>query len=757
MSSNIPSSRRTSSSPSVTRGATARSAVNPRVSASLHSPRRASIKSPTPPRLSPDAPEVLAASLKRETEEKERLLLQLQNKDQTISSLSEENSSISTALHTAETRLYEFYAEQARMDEELSARIEVTEKLRAQVRELEKEKRDLHRRYNEQTDTFESERQAFYDNEQHLKSRIQSLTQARRLPPVPRSPTVPDMSETDTEEEEDEPLQPSISFQEKDLDAEPAEMTALRLELSTLSTSHASLQSTLVLLQTQLVDLKRVNNQLQEENESYNILLREKTLSGQYDLFRQVNGDCSNSGDEDDQTDNVADFRSINSGAHSSQLGTVDEHPDEEVLHPGLGIDHGDLMSHPDDEGSVGRDGSARGKRSRQGRGHGGSSHSPPPRGESLAGLPITGPGLDLAAELGRAENKDILEGQADDASGPRKKSSSDIRKISGAEAGMEPHSSHNEVDTLRSEIKSLKDANKALSLYASKIIDRIIAQEGFEHVLAVDYEAQAPATSTEKMASPDLSAEADKKPKRRNTLFSRSNTNPTPHTEKLTTFDSPPLGTAPPSRANRRSLSFDWRSFAPFVSGDKDKKPEVSPNLRPLTLKPGSISGARKLETQEDEEDRRERERLNATMKLMGIEKSPVLPQIQNSYSTPETPPTAAESVTSPSLASRFSLFRRSTATSDTATISSPAESQQGNTANLTHDTLVQAQAEESLAALDAQERVLGTELAKGGSGGFTEILPRRKSGSRRSHTSGGGSGSTVWSAGMSRAGEDD
>ena len=171
MSSNTPPSRRTSSSPSVTRGATARSAVNPRVSASLHS-RRASFKSPTPPprALSPDAPEVLAASLRREMEEKERvchrcpftpfrtslkhahsqLLVQLQNKDQTISSLSEENSGISTALHSAETQLYELYAEQTRMDEELSARIEVTEKLRAQVRELEKEKRDVHRRYNEQ-------------------------------------------------------------------------------------------------------------------------------------------------------------------------------------------------------------------------------------------------------------------------------------------------------------------------------------------------------------------------------------------------------------------------------------------------------------------------------------------------------------------------------------------------------------------------------------------------------------------------------
>lgn len=639
------------------------------------------------------------------------------------------------------------------MDEELSARIEVAEKLRSQVRELEKEKRDVHRRYNEQTATFEAERQAFYDNEQHLKSRIQSLTHARKLPPVPRSPTVPDISETDTDDDEDEePAQPSISFPEKDPDDEPAEMTALRLELSTLSTSYASLQNTLVLLQTQLVDLKRVNNQLQEENESYNILLREKTLSGQYDLFKQVNGDVSNTGDEEGQMDSKGDIQSINSVAHSSQLGTVDEHPDEEVLHASFGVDHGDLMEHPDDEESIG---STRGKRSRQGRGHhSGSSHSPPPRGESLAGLPITGPGLDLAAELGRAENKDILEGRADDDSGPlkekrEKKVSSESRKV---EAGMEPHSAGTEVDTLRSEIKSLKDANKALSLYASKIIDRIIAQEGFEHVLAVDYEAKSPATPGETKASPDPSAESDKKPKRRNTIFSRSITDPPPRTEKLTTFDSPPPSNSPPSRSSRRSLSFiDWRSL---LSGDKDKKPEANSNLRPLTLKPGGVSGARKLETQEDEEDRRERERLNATMKLMGIEKQPVSPLIQNSHLTPETP-TAVESVTSPSLVSRFALFRRSPAPPDTAT--DATDSPQGSTTNLTHDTLVRAQAEESLAALDAQERVLGTELAKGASGGFTEILPRRKSGSRRSHTSGGGSGSTVWSAGMSRTGEDD
>lgn len=754
---------------SITKGATARSAVNPRVSSSLNSPRRSTFKSTTPPPDAPDAQDALAASLKQETEEKERLLVQLQNKDQTIKTLTEENANFSTALNTVEGRLYEFYTEQARMEEEMAARIEVTEKLRTQVRELEKERRDLHRRYNEQTSTFEAERQSFYDNEQHLRSRIQSLTQARKQP-APPSPTVLVMPETDTEEEEEEEAaQPSVSTQEQeDPDAEPAEMTALRLELSTLSTSHASLQNTLGLLQTQLVDLKRVNNQLQEENESYNILLREKTLSGQYDLFRQVNGDSPSSGDEDGQTDDLGDVRSVQSGAHSTQLGTVDEHPDEDHLHTDLGTDHGDdLMPNSDDEGSLAREGSTRGKRSRHGRKSLGGSHSPPPRGESLAGLPITGPGLDLAAELGRAENKDILEGHPVDVSGPPKdkrgkKGVSESRKVSAADPGMERTDSHNEVDTLRNEIKSLKDANKALSLYACKIIDRIIAQEGFEHVLAADYESKSPATPTATLAPPDTSAGDNPKPKRRNTMAARLNPSPSPQVEKLTTFNSPPPpSNSPPSHSSRRSLSFDWRALSSLVGGDKDKKPEANPNLRPLTLKPGSVSGARKLETQEDEEDRKERERLNATMKLMGIEKPPsVPPPSQEFYKTSETPTPTVESVTSPSLTSRFSFFRRSVASAPSESTSNPsAETLQGNPINLTHDTLVQSQAEESLAALDAQERILGAEMAKGGSGGFTEILPRRKSGSRRSHTSGGGSGSgsTVWSAGMSRAGEDD
>lgn len=79
-----------------------------------------------------------------------KLLVQLQNKDQSISNLTKENDDLTAALHTTEQRVNELYAEQSRSEVELSQRIDISDKLRAQVRELEKEKRDIQRRYNEQ-------------------------------------------------------------------------------------------------------------------------------------------------------------------------------------------------------------------------------------------------------------------------------------------------------------------------------------------------------------------------------------------------------------------------------------------------------------------------------------------------------------------------------------------------------------------------------------------------------------------------------
>ncbi|KAF5377452.1 hypothetical protein D9615_005307 [Tricholomella constricta] len=762
-----PSRRPLSASPTppsiAARGPAARSAASSRVASSLNSAsvtRRASSKAAPPPSATGDIHETLSASLKQETDQKEQLLVQVQNKDQTIASLTTENNTLTSALNAAETRLNELYAEQSRSEIELAQRIDISEKLRAQVRELEKEKRDIQRRYNEQTTTFEAERQAFYDNEQHLKSRIQSLTQARKQPEPIFAP-----AESDIEPDGDDEIEhPSVEKQTprqdvNDPETEPAEMTSLRLELSTLSTSYSSLQSTLVLLQTQLVDLKRVNHELQEENESYMILLREKTLSGQFDLMRQVGGGSSSDGedDDDDYTENT-DVGSLRSTTRST-LDRVEEEISEESLEHEL---ERSLETRSIDSPSR--------QPSRNGRKRTISS-SGVPRGESLADLPITGPGLDLAAELGRAENKDILDGNAIEepdrsvlnGKGKRVKKGSDGRKVSSNSlGGLEPSGSINDIDALRTEVKSLKDANKALSLYASKIIDRIISQEGFEHVLAVDYDKE-PLTAGPHSNGPKSLLATNPKARPQSVIVGRSSSSPMPETR----VNSPPTLNQPNPKAQRRSLSFDWKGFSLF-NNTTEKKPD--PNLRPLTLKPGAspVTGGRKLDTQEDEEDRKERERLNATMKLMGIQ--PPATQLSPAFTFPTAPIQRASSTGTtgtPLTATnnrRFSWFGSKTAeNSDASSVKSTA-SLEGSTnsrvglgiPNLTQEALEQAEAENSLAVLDAHERNLSAEIARGASSGFTEISPR--AGGRRSRRSAGGStSSTVWSAGMSGGGDDD
>jgi hypothetical protein len=535
-------------------------------------------------------------------------------------------------------------------------------------------------------------------------------------------------------------------------------MTSLRLELSTLSTSYSSLQSTLVLLQSQLVDLKRVNHELQEENESYMILLREKTLTGQFDVMRQVGGESSNGGDDDEEEEEEGadngDAGSLRSMARST-LDRVDEELAEDSLEREL---ERSLESSIDSPASRHLPRPSRKRTTSTSSGH---------RGESLADLPITGPGLDLAAELGRAENKDILAGSAIEERDrtalngrvKRSKKGPDGRKLS-SEGGLDTSGSVNDIDALRTEVKSLKDANKALSLYASKIIDRIIAQEGFEHVLAIDYDKEDARTPTSVGRPPiPRSPPARTKTRPQSVAMGRSSSNPMPVID--TRFNSPSLTTtpklAPPNpKAQRRSLSFDWKGFSLFNSAEK--KPD--PNLRPLTLKPGQspVTGTRKLDNQEDEEDRRERERLNATMKLMGIEPSATQ---QSPFPFPphsQTPP-----LNNSNNNRRLSFFGAVPAeNSETSSVESKHSLDNstnprvglGIRGNLTQEALEHAEAENSLAALDARERTLSAEISRGASSGFTEITSR----SRRSRRSAGGSGSgsTVWSAGMSGGGDD-
>jgi hypothetical protein len=187
------------------------------------------------------------------------------------------------------------------------------------------------------------------------------------------------------------------------------------------------------------------------------------------------------------------------------------------------------------------------------------ASHSPTraPRCESLANLPITGPGLDLAAELGRVENKDVLSGnpvnETDhsilDATGKHNKRRPTDRKMSlGISSAHEPAASAGpDIEALRTEVKALKDANKALSLYAF----RIISQEGFEHVLAIDYGKEAVARTPASAANAPSPPQPFMKTRPQSVAISRSSSIQSPllsPTERLTTFHSIPSPKTPPA-----------------------------------------------------------------------------------------------------------------------------------------------------------------------------------------------------------------
>lgn len=501
-----------------------------------------------------------------------------------------------------------------------------------------------------------------------------------------------------------------------------------------------------------------MNQELQEENESYNILLRERTLTGQFDLSKRLNGAPSDSADDDSTTRTKEDDAGSMRSASRSLLDPVDETPEGGPMDPNL-TNGFDVPGHD----SASSDHRSGGRHMRRVGNNTGSTSQSPARGETLADLPITGPGLDLAAELGRAENKDSYD-------------PSDRRSRRVSTADRKPsNGSVPQLDALRSEVKSLKDANKALTLYASKILDRIIATEGFEHVLAVDYSEKVELAPTP--SSSDSPPTASKKPRPQSVMIGRtvsssSDNYPSPMmspTERLTTFDNiraeaAPAKTPPTpatTKASRRSLSFDWKNFTMFGGGGGDKRAGDS-SLRPLTLKAGGntvLGGARKLDTEEDDEDRRERERLNATMKLMGIEKpaDPLTPVIErNPSSIPATPTAPAPS--------RFSIFRRSTViTPSDNSEQSSMKSTSSNTSspylgglkpNLTQEALEQAGMEDKIAQLDARERSMSVELANGGGSGFTEIRRSSRKGRRSDERS---SGSTIWSAGMSQSAHDD
>ncbi|GAA5889770.1 hypothetical protein JCM5296_002337 [Sporobolomyces johnsonii] len=680
----------------------------------------------------------------------------------------DERRRLERELDGARTRADELLVEEGRMEEELAGRIEVLEKLRATVRELERDKREATKRYREQADSFDSERQAWYDQEQHYKVRIANLSSSSKLrsrggvrsslsradegeennieangtsenepqsdaegidePKTPTSSHLPPRSSTASPSPSllsasSTPSQPTSTS-----DQPTATELALRAQLDSLSTAHTSLTTTLRTLQTEMADLKRVYQDLQEENESYEILLGEKTLSGEVtgsDFFRRsftwgesgaegpAAGGWSGVGfeggleavgeeeleDEDDSEEEDSEG-SDSDDVVGNKVAVEDDGEGSEDIEAILLESKGTGSLNSGAVSATSPNPSRRRSRRQQSIS---IANAPHKKHASLpsAGMVPSSSGLDLAAELEMAQKTE-------------------------------------EMDELQREIKQLREANKALTLYVSKIVDRVCSQEGFEKVLAVDYRG-APTPKTAADISPELARrEPPKKVRPSSGFFGRAPQEPS----TLTTATAQSVGlsatlsstssvgsSAAPGPRKSGGLSWDGissvfgfgssssaasttsgaaRSRSTTLTSTPSHASHVShsslsaPGMKPLML--SAEGAARKLDVdEEDEDDMRERERLRAEMAQHGIAYAPAL--------------ALAGSLSSSSSSSRPRLSPR---------LSSSSAS---STASLTPPAAAVVVAEKQLKTLEQQEEEAKAELKEGRSSGFTEPPQRRMS----------------------------
>lgn len=226
----------------------------------------------------------------------------------------------------------------------------------------------LYARADHQERSFDAERQALQAQEAHLQQRIRALLSAR-------------------------PAQPSIADQRT--------LSDMQEELSTLNVSHSTLLAQLNTLTKEVHDLRATNATLQEENEGWEFLLRERTLSGKV-----------REGGLLGYREDVLRIAETGPG----QLDVLDEELEMDELHSDLEAQSPILE---DDQGFIrDLDGSKALSRSPDG------IHLKPPtrsrpKTSKSKDQPTPGVGIDLAAELGRADvsldDKDTPISQKDD------------------------------------------------------------------------------------------------------------------------------------------------------------------------------------------------------------------------------------------------------------------------------------------------------------------------------------------------------
>ncbi|KAG0147151.1 hypothetical protein CROQUDRAFT_91778 [Cronartium quercuum f. sp. fusiforme G11] len=524
-------------------------------------------------------------------EEREKAVSLKAEYDGLLAAAEEREAVAAREAHAWKTRASELAEQIARVEADLARLTETDDQLGKLSKELERARslaKDHELQLIQQNEEFDAARTIWAEAENELKGRINALAAELAQASKPHSP--PPVNPDGEHEQKNDGEPGEIDFQRSPAFRAPAtapspattgrstlELEAALAEARKEASEAEGLRRAIGVLRDQLADAERVNEQLMDDNESYQFLVGERTLMGGFDIKQLLRVDSETP-----------------ASASGSSLADVEEEEEEEEDEEMDDIERAVLESHGNGSRTTGAV----------------EAEVSTTRHKSKSAASAIGGGLDLAAELAQAEQSEELEKTEE----RRKKKSSTGR------------SSTKDKDA---EIKFLTDANKALVLYISKILDRIQAHEGFEKVLATDYKKEpSPMSSPSKGAA----AAASSSPAT-STGIASTFLNALTNKSSSSTADRKPLNLAGTSSTGS-AQSAPRASWLQFFTASKS--PSANANIKPLklgTTQAGFNGGWQAVgakEGDEDEEDVRERERLRAELKLHGIDKttSPTLPR---------------------------------------------------------------------------------------------------------------------------------
>ncbi|KAL9939158.1 hypothetical protein V8E36_001971 [Tilletia maclaganii] len=571
-----------------------------------------------------------------------------------------DQQSIKQAVAQRDERNDHLLREQERLEEELYTQLQVVERLRRQLAETERTQSEVERRYTDQTATTDKERQAFADMEALLRSQKASESaaneklaaenlalqrenerMANHIAALQASTgsTLSLSPDDDDQVKGDDGLTPGAR-RARAKSAADAEAVALRSELAAAQKAQGSYVEALTQLQTELSELKSENASLRDTNYSLIDILQEKSFSGALFaesavLSRRFQGKGGRAaaaasmleGTESDDDSDDSDADSAGTASHTT--GTTP-------------IEGDDVDDVPDRPLTPVDDGKAKSKRRR-------AAKQPKVRSRSNSNALLEVP-TDLGSEL--AQSGGLSEADAPNGKHGKK------RDRTGQEVS-------DDKDVLQKEVIELRETNAALTVYISKVIDRVLARDGFERVLSTDPEVKRAGIASQRskarsrpsvlpVRGDNASGEPRASPTSAGgaTLDRASNVSSSSGTSKrqsmgLLGFGRTPLastndgaaasqaggsGNTASSNSHARSrMSVDWRNLLSGIggggggggaSGGGGAKDPREANLRPLVLRT-STGAARKVaehEEVEDQHDEFERERIRADLEIQGF-----------------------------------------------------------------------------------------------------------------------------------------